>query len=140
LNFFEVVPAAGGLVVNSIGELLFIRRNERWDLPKGRMELGETSRETALREVIEECGISQLEIVEDLPVSYHIYQENTIDKLKKTYWFMMNTKATDKPIPQTEEGITKAEFVELEKLENYFPEMYSNIRDIVNNYLNKIKE
>lgn len=133
---FKIVPAAGGLVENNKGELLFIRRNEHWDLPKGRMEKGESVKETAIREVEEECGIDGLEIVEELPVTYHLYQEKNQPKLKKTYWYIMKTKDCKKPVPQTEEGITSALFVNVENLEGYYPEMYANVKELVFNYLN----
>ncbi len=135
VSYFEVVPAAGGLVLNDQNQLLFIRRNERWDLPKGRMEQGETCRETALREVAEECRIDALEIVSELSVSYHVYVENGVNKLKQTHWFVMQTTSHNKPIPQAEEGITDALFVSPNQLDSYYLEMYANIRDIVDGYL-----
>jgi hypothetical protein len=135
LSYFEIVTAAGGLVINSQNQMLFIRRNERWDLPKGRMEIGETCRETAVREVEEECAIAPLEIIAELPISYHVYQENSQNKLKKTHWFVMKTASSITPIPQTEEGITAAVYVSQNQIFSYYPEMYANIQDIVNEYL-----
>lgn len=135
LSYFEIVTAAGGLVLNTQNQILFIRRNEHWDLPKGRMEIGETSSETAVREVEEECAIAPLEIIAELPISYHVYQENSQNKLKKTHWFVMKTTSTAVPIPQTEEGITAAIYVSHNQLSQYYAEMYANIQDIVNEYL-----
>ncbi len=134
---FKMVLAAGGLVVNSQNELLFIRRNEHWDLPKGHVEKGETCSIAALREVTEECAVSALKIVRELSVSYHIYYENGSFKLKKTHWFLMNTNSNEKPIPQIEEGITVAKYISLENLQEFYPEMYGNIKDIVHDYNEK---
>jgi len=136
-NHFKMVIAAGGLVVNAQNELLFIRRNEHWDLPKGHVEIEETCSIAALREVTEECAVSALKIVEELTISYHIYYENGSFKLKKTHWFLMNTNSNEKPIPQKEEGITMAKYISLENLQEYYPEMYGNIKDIVREYNDK---
>ncbi len=135
---FKIVNAAGGLVLNPEGQILFIRRNEHWDLPKGRMEKGEIEQETAIREVQEECSIHRLEIKTELAVTYHIYQEKNKNKLKKTFWFVMQTDDNQLPIPQEEEGITVAKFVSVENLKNYETEMYANIEELVQRYLNLI--
>jgi len=135
VSYFEVVAAAGGLVLNDQNQMLFIRRNERWDLPKGRMESGETCNQTAIREVEEECAINSLEIITELPISYHVYFENGTSKLKQTHWFVMHTTSQNKPVPQAEEGITEALFVSPNQLDAFYPEMYGNIRDLVEGYL-----
>jgi 8-oxo-dGTP pyrophosphatase MutT (NUDIX family) len=103
---FRYVEAAGGLVRNGRGEVLFINRFDKWDLPKGKIEKNETARETALREVEEECGISGLEIVSELQPTYHTYFEKALPYLKKTMWFEMTYAGNQKPKPQTEEFIT----------------------------------
>lgn len=132
---FVLVNASGGLVVNNNDEILLIKRNGYWDLPKGRMEFGEISQYTALREVEEECSVSKLEIIEDLPVTYHIYQEKGLEKLKKTFWYVMKTNDNSIPIPQTEEGITEAVYIKINEIENCYPTMYANIRDLIYYYL-----
>jgi len=53
---FIVLKAAGGLVINEKKELLFILRRGLWDLPKGKNDGNEDSKECALREVKEETG------------------------------------------------------------------------------------
>ena len=50
-NNFKVVIAGGGLVINENQEILFIYRNDKWDLPKGRIEKGESIDITAIREL-----------------------------------------------------------------------------------------
>jgi 8-oxo-dGTP pyrophosphatase MutT (NUDIX family) len=104
---FNYVEAAGGLVRNNSGEVLFINRLNRWDLPKGKIEMNESAPETALREVEEECGISGLKIISELQPTYHTYYEKTLPHLKKTRWFEMSYSGNQKPKPQTEEFITK---------------------------------
>lgn len=129
---FLIIEAAGGVVENSLGQILMIYRLGKWDLPKGKMEPGEDERSTALREVEEECGISSLRITdENSRVSFHTYEINGTPILKKTYWFKMHSNEKEF-IAQAEEGIEKVCWVskgpELqEKLNNSF----QNIRDLL---------
>src|SRR5690606_3640344 len=81
------VVAGGGKVYNDKGEILFIYRNDKWDLPKGKIEGIETIEETALREVMEETGVAGLKIVKPLETTYHIFKRNGRYKIKITYWF-----------------------------------------------------
>ena len=91
---FKSVPASGGVVIRN-NKLLFIFRNEKWDLPKGKIDHGESAKEAALREVAEECGIDGHRMTKTLPSTFHIYQSPYIDShgqwiLKKTHWFEMS--------------------------------------------------
>lgn len=106
----KVVEAAGGVVKNSEGKILLIFRNGKWDLPKGKIEKGETPQKAAVREVEEECGISGLKISRELPPSYHTYKDGDKLILKKTHWFEMTTSDNSKLVPQHEEGITRVEW------------------------------
>lgn len=132
-SFFEVVEAAGGLVMKEYAYLL-IFRNQFWDLPKGKMEKGESIAETALREVEEECGISKLTIEKPLTDTHHIFYENKTNKLKITHWFLMNTNDDKKPIPQKIEGITSAEFIKKKSIPELYAAMYMNISELLINY------
>ena len=58
----KVVEAGGGMVFNPKKEILFIRRNGKWDLPKGKMEKGESFEEAAVRETMEETGVKDLKV------------------------------------------------------------------------------
>ena len=97
---FNLIRAAGGLVLNSQKEFLFIFRGGKWDLPKGKIEKGEQIKETALREVEEECGISKLSLGEFLITTHHVFFHNNKNKLKETYWFEIETKSNGVLIPQ----------------------------------------
>ncbi len=133
-NYFKCVYAAGGIVRNNKNEILFIYRLGKWDLPKGKMELNESPAETALREVEEECGISDLVLGEQQPSTYHMYYDNEYI-LKITYWFEMFYKGTQTPKPQTEEAIEKAEWVSVNDLDKIFANTYSNVAELVNRYV-----
>lgn len=105
---FTSVEAAGGVVVNDRGEWLMMRRNGRWDLPKGHLECGERIDECAAREVAEETGVSA-EVVRPLCQTLHAYYFEKTDRweLKRTHWFELHTAACDRLVPQTEEGIER---------------------------------
>ncbi len=126
---FRTIKAAGGLVhkTNSPDKILMIFRLGKWDLPKGKIDKSEGVKVAALREVEEECGISNLNITEKLKSTYHLYQIKNKWVIKHTSWFRMET--SDKKVlkPQAEEGIEKAEWVSKKKIKEYLPLSYSSI-------------
>src|SRR5712675_1894974 len=101
-----LVQAAGGLVQNERGEVLFMFRKGKWDLPKGKLDPGETLENCALREVTEETGVSQLELTKFLLVTEHEYEEKGMAILKETHWYLMKTNGKQILVPQAEEDIS----------------------------------
>ena len=99
-SLFRLIEAAGGLVKNQKEEWLFIYRNGKWDLPKGKIEKGEGIKKAAIREVKEECGIKKLKILKELPSTYHTYFMEEKAILKRTYWFEMSCGDDSKLVPQ----------------------------------------
>ena len=137
LSLMNVVEAGGGLVFNDKKEILVIFRRGSWDLPKGKLEKNEGKRLGALREVMEETGVDNVQISKKVGKTYHLFNQKGKRSLKLTYWYSMTTSFEDNLIPQAEEDIEKAEWVEPKKfLKNYKP-IYKNISDIVNKYLQK---
>ncbi|WP_160162374.1 NUDIX hydrolase [Ochrovirga pacifica] len=133
---FEVRKAAGGVVVNSNEEMLWIFRNNVWDLPKGHIENEETKEIAAIREVEEECGAKELYIKEELETTYHVFQLKDKNILKITYWFLMGTDLKEqKMTPQIEEGITKVVFKSLEESKKSMQMSYKNIQLLLANVL-----
>jgi len=129
------INAGGGLVKNEKDELLFIERNEKWDLPKGRAEKGEDIETTSLREVEEETGVENLSINKFLQETYHIYKNKGKYNLKITYWYLMDTNYTGVLKPQTEEGITQAVWKSSEQAEAAMSNSYSNVVLLTEAYL-----
>jgi len=129
----KVIPAAGGLVLNPKNEVLFILRDNVWDLPKGWIEKGETTEIAAIREVEEECSIFNLKIVKPLITTYHIYFHKGI-KLKQTHWFLMTSNYDKKLIPQTKEGITEVCFKNDTQITAALKNTYANIKLVYNTY------
>ena len=128
---FPIVEAAGGLVERTDNKLLFIFRNNKWDLPKGGVEKKELIIEAAQREVTEETGVSDLIVQKQLSETFHIFKKGKRFRLKKTYWFKMSTSYMGKTKPQTEEGIKKTEWVSKEKIDEILNDAFENIRIIV---------
>jgi len=127
---FQVITAGGGLVKNEKSEFLFIFRRGKWDLPKGKIDPGETKEAAAVREVQEETGLQQLELGMLLGETYHTYKEGKTRILKRTYWFAMRTPETTLT-PQTEEDIEQAVWVELKPFLQEEDRMYGSIREVL---------
>ena len=128
-SYFKYIIAAGGVVSNSKEEILVIFRNGKWDLPKGKLEKGEDIPTCAIREVEEECGVSDLEITKELPSTYHCYQSkkgNWI--LKRTYWYRMICKYKGDLVAQREEGIEIAEWFQKERYGEIKSNTYNSIK------------
>jgi 8-oxo-dGTP pyrophosphatase MutT (NUDIX family) len=128
---FTVIKAAGGLVENSKGEILFIFRNKKWDLPKGKVEKAEKVKVAAVREVEEECGVKIEKRKELICKTYHIYEMNGKVILKRTSWYRMEVKGVPKLIPQKEEGITSASWVSGSEIKNKVKNTYPLILEVL---------
>ena len=128
---FPEIIAAGGKVINNKSEILFIYRNKKWDLPKGKAEKNENISQTALREVKEETGIKNLSIIKPLEKTYHIFKRGGKNYLKTTYWFEMKSDFNEKFKPQKKEGITRVEWIGIENLSSILPKSYANIRLLI---------
>lgn len=128
---FVPIEAAGGIVLNDKNEILLIKRLGKWDLPKGKIDGGESDEEAALREVEEECGINQLSIIGKLSTTYHCYKQHNHRFLKISYWFKMSTTDNRTLVPQVEEHITEAKWVNWATLDLNELDTYSSIRDLL---------
>ena len=135
---FDVIEAAGGIVENDEKKYLFIYRNGKWDLPKGKMETGEKPDETAIREVKEECGIQNIVIDHFLLDTYHLFTENKKKRLKITHWYKMHEQDKSPLIPQTEEGIEKVEWIDVKANDLPLANSYENIKLLFSD-LSKLK-
>jgi 8-oxo-dGTP pyrophosphatase MutT (NUDIX family) len=132
---FDEITAAGGLVINS-ARILLIKRFGFWDLPKGKLEKGEEPSSCALREVQEECGLSnELKIVKEMSPSYHVYEHENNSILKKTIWFQMASSFSEKLIPQLEEDIVECRWVPIGEIDNYLGSTYPLIGALLNDFI-----
>ncbi|WP_327018178.1 NUDIX hydrolase [Croceibacter atlanticus] len=123
-----VVVAGGGLVYNDNQEILFIYRNDKWDLPKGKIEKNETIEDCAIREVWEETGVEDLKITKLITKTYHVFKRNGKLKLKETWWYEMHTSYTGELTPQPSEGIEKVKWKNFAKSQKALQGSYENIK------------
>ncbi|MCB0568114.1 MAG: NUDIX domain-containing protein [Phaeodactylibacter sp.] len=130
-SLYRIVEAAGGVVYNAEGQALLIYRRGYWDLPKGKVDKGESHEAAALREVEEETGLSALELGPFIGLTYHTYHDNKGRRvLKPTYWYRMFTTQTVL-VPQAEEDIEKAEWWDARSFLGSGAEVYGNIRTLL---------
>lgn len=132
---FKIIKAAGGLVFNNEGQLLCIKRLGKWDLPKGKIEKNESAEQGAIREVIEETGISEVTIIELKEITYHIYK-SAYNKnrwiLKPTSWYIMKYEGNETLIPQYKEDITEAKWVDKRDLHMVRQQTYASLLGLLN--------
>ena len=137
-----LIEAAGGLVKNENGEYLFIYRNNKWDLPKGKIEKEEKIKVAAVREVEEECGIKVGNLDEKICKTYHVYVMKGEVVLKKTHWFRMRGKAQEKLKPQKEEGITDVRWFKKDHIGPIIANTFPSIIDVLvkENLIERVKD
>ncbi|HVB04237.1 MAG TPA: NUDIX hydrolase [Chitinophagaceae bacterium] len=130
LSIYKVLPAAGGLVKNQEGRILLLFRRGKWDLPKGKLDPGETLEQCALREVQEETGLSHLQLGQQIGETWHSYRMGSTPVLKHTNWYRMLFTGSELTIPQLEEDILDIQWVLPIHLPKYLKHTYPNIRDV----------
>ena len=128
---FTPVTAAGGLVENEKGELLLIFRRGKWDLPKGKVDKGETLEQCAVREVEEETGLKNITLKKSIGITYHTYDEFGKHMLKDSHWYLMKVKGVQELIPQTEEDIVELKWVKKKDLRNYMSNIFPSVKDVL---------
>lgn len=129
---FTEITAAGGVVENEKKEILLIFRRGKWDLPKGKLDEGESIEECAIREVCEETGLQHVIINEKLPDTYHTYSESGKNILKKSVWYKMSANSKQALQPQLEEDIVEIKWIPADELKNYLNNTYPSVRDVLN--------
>jgi 8-oxo-dGTP pyrophosphatase MutT (NUDIX family) len=134
------IIAAGGLVTNVQGEILWIFRRGFWDLPKGKLDEGETIQSCAIREVEEETGIHNIKLHELLKFTNHLYFDKYLQEevVKRTYWFHMTIADMQKGIPQSAEDIEKIEWHSLATAKKCLEQTYPTIIEVIEAYRLKI--
>lgn len=129
----KIIKAGGGLVRNEEGELLLIFRRGKWDLPKGKLDEGETIEACAIREVEEETGVKHLALGELISVTWHEYFDKWLGEevIKETHWFRMDVAGVPALVPQTEEDITAIEWTKKSDLPQRMDQSYITIIDVL---------
>ncbi len=133
---FIVIEAAGGVVSHS-DKILMIYRLGKWDLPKGKIEKGETPRVAALREVEEECQV-KARLLEEVCHTWHTYTRNKKKYLKKTYWYAMECLDDSQMKAQAEEGIEEVKWMHEPEVHHVLYDSYFSIRYVMREYFQKM--
>jgi ADP-ribose pyrophosphatase YjhB (NUDIX family) len=131
---FNIIEAAGGIVQNENKDILFIFRKGKWDLPKGKLETGETIETCAEREIEEETGITQLTLKRKIGETYHIYEERGKTILKISHWFYFTCPSSQKMIAQTEEDIAEVRWISTQNIKEPMENTYKNIKEILKTF------
>jgi len=136
------IIAAGGIVVNPNKEILWIFRRGFWDLPKGKLDPNETIEACALREVMEETGVSNLVLGDLIMTTTHLYHDKYLNTEveKTTYWYKMTTDQLQDGIPQTEEDIEAIAWVKKEDIAPYLAKTYETIKQVMETFLTSMNE
>lgn len=129
---FLIVQAAGGLVKNELDEYLLIFRRGKWDLPKGKLDPGETIEHCAVREVEEETGLISVTLKQFLVATYHTYTENGKHILKESHWYDMASDSKQKLVPQVAEDIHDVKWLKKEELVGILNNTHPSITDVLN--------
>ena len=159
-SLFTIVEAAGGFVRNEKGEILFIFRRGKWDLPKGKIERRGEGRRTrdegrrtreeerkmkiehrkaeAVREVKEETGIGEVKVIRKMKPTYHVFHEKGVRMLKKSYWFEMTAPKDQKLVPQLEEDIRFVRWFLPEDLGIVLKNTFGSLREMVEENLHRL--
>lgn len=131
---FTIITAAGGLVQNEKKDILLIFRRGKWDLPKGKIDKGESLEQCAIREVEEETGLKGVKLIKPLTITYHTYHEGARYILKESHWFAMKSSGKQELIPQTEEDILEIKWVKPAELDQYLENTYPSVAEVLSLY------
>lgn len=130
---FNKIKTAGGLVYHPQSDsYLWIKRLGLWDLPKGKIEQGESSKDAAIREIIEECGLTgKLSLKYRICSTYHVYEFKNKSILKKNNWYYLEYEGDLSTKPQEEESITEVQWVKKEAFESCLSQTYPSIQEVI---------
>ncbi len=131
VNRFQWIEAAGGIVKDQAGDILLIHRRGHWDLPKGKIDAGETALEAAHREIAEETGLNHLQELAECRSTYHVYRMQERWYLKKTHWFLFELKIAQDLVLQTEEDIVAAQWMNASEIRTVWKELYPSLQPLL---------
>ena len=115
-----------------------IYRMKKWDLPKGKKEKGEKYRQTAAREVAEECNIS-VKTGAKICTTWHTYTMNKRAMLKKTRWYVMDCTDDAKMKPEAAEDIEDIRWMSRKEVYHALEHSYKSISYVFERYYEKVE-
>ena len=133
------IPAAGGIVRNSDGNVLLIKRHGMWDIPKGKIDLGESKEIACVREIEEECGITGPKLESLLVETFHTMSYKGKKALKHTFWYTLSYSGEEELVPAREEGITKVKWQSLDFMLSVRGRTYGSINVVIDAYVHHLQ-
>lgn len=130
---YTKIDAAGGIVKKK-DEYLFIKRNGKWDIPKGKLDDSESIESGAVREIEEECGIKNPKLIRLICCTYHSYKYKRKNTIKRTYWYELTYDGNEELVPQLDEGITKVKWFKENKIDKIKNNTFKSIIDVIEHY------
>lgn len=127
---FKIIDAAGGVVSNKKGKCLLIYRLKKWDLPKGKLDKGESFKMAAIREVEEETGV-KVKLIKSITTTWHTYTIRNNPILKRNKWYAMRCLDDSGMKPQKEENIEKVTWMSDHEVSTAFKKSYRSIRYVI---------
>ena len=137
---FKYQIAAGGIVVNDEKKILLMKRLGKWDLPKGKLDKGETIEECALREIEEETGAKNLTVKSSFAETYHTYYRNEKWVIKHTHWYLVECADGTSLQPQEDEDIEKVAWVDFDTINILKIDTYPAIRRLLKMYKKRLSK
>jgi 8-oxo-(d)GTP phosphatase len=129
---FKIIKAAGG-VVRKKDKFLMIYRMKKWDLPKGKKEKKEKDKQTAVREVVEECNIT-VKLGKKICTTWHTYTMNKSAMLKRTRWYTMDIVDDSRMKPCLEEDIEEVRWMSQKEVYHALEHSYKSISYVFEKY------
>ncbi|MBI1766745.1 MAG: NUDIX domain-containing protein [Bacteroidetes bacterium] len=129
---FKVVRAAGGLVRKK-EKFLMMYRMKKWDLPKGKKDGGEKYKQTAIREIGEECSVD-VKLGAKICTTWHTYTMNKNNMIKKTRWYVMDLVDDSRMKPALEEDIEELRWMTQKEVYHALENSYKSIRFVFEEY------
>ena len=132
----SLVPSVNSIVLNEQGEFLLICRtdNGNWSLPGGAMDLGESIRQAAIRETLEETGIeSEITGISGIYTNpNHVLEYTSNGEVRQEFSIVFLAKAIGgEPTPSDESS--QVHWVAPGAVDNY--KMHSSMRMRLDHFL-----